>query len=110
MTGSEAVGWRTPGLQYRLLNAVKSSGAVSPATRASASRMPAAMPRARGDDHAHDRHPARRAQRERAVAQVRGDEPQKLLGRPQRHRDGHEAERDPPGERQKWPIGTTTSA
>ena len=39
MTGSEAVGWPHPGLQKRLPKAVNSSGAVSPATRASDSRM-----------------------------------------------------------------------
>ena len=45
MTGSDAVGWSQPGLQKRLLSAVKRSGAVSPATRASERRTPVVMPR-----------------------------------------------------------------
>src|SRR2546428_431178 len=45
MTGSDAVGWSQPGLQKRLLSAVKRSGAVSPATRASERRSPVVMPR-----------------------------------------------------------------
>src|SRR6202046_141224 len=44
ITGSEAVGCPNPGLQNRLPKAVKSSGAVSPATRASASNIPVSMP------------------------------------------------------------------
>src|ERR1700734_1762155 len=44
ITGSEAVGCSNPGLQYRLPNAVKSNGAVSPATRASARSIPVNMP------------------------------------------------------------------
>src|SRR6266576_6358443 len=45
MTGKEAVGWFQPGLQKLLPRAVKRSGAVSPATRAKASRMAVRMPR-----------------------------------------------------------------
>src|SRR2546422_1490030 len=45
ITGSDAVGCLQPGLQNRLLNAVKSRGAVSPATRARASRIAVNMPR-----------------------------------------------------------------
>src|ERR1700722_10473489 len=44
ITGSDAVGCPNPGLQNRLPNAVKRRGAVSPATRASASNMPVSMP------------------------------------------------------------------
>jgi len=46
MTGSDAVGCDQPGLQKRLLSAVKRRGAVSPATRARESRRPVAIPRA----------------------------------------------------------------
>ena len=45
MTGREAVGSLNPELQNRLLKLVKSSGAVSPATRARLSSMPVAIPR-----------------------------------------------------------------
>src|SRR5713226_6683347 len=45
MTGKEAVGWFKPGLQKRLPKAVKRSGAVSPATRAKASRTAVRIPR-----------------------------------------------------------------
>src|SRR6266516_4544054 len=45
MTGSDAVGWSQPGLQKRLLSAVKRSGAVSPATRARERSSPVRMPR-----------------------------------------------------------------
>src|SRR5262245_66514172 len=42
--GSDAVGWFQPGLQNRLPNAVNRRGAVSPATLASARRMPVVIP------------------------------------------------------------------
>src|ERR1700730_19281621 len=45
ITGSEAVGCFQPGLQKRLPKAVKSSGAVSPATRANASSTAVSVPR-----------------------------------------------------------------
>src|SRR4051812_38671764 len=45
ISGRDAVGWFQPGLQKRLPNAVKSSGAVSPATRAKASNTAVRMPR-----------------------------------------------------------------
>src|SRR5215472_17830045 len=45
ITGNDAVGWFQPGLQKRLPKAVKSKGAVSPATRARAKRMAVIMPR-----------------------------------------------------------------
>ena len=45
MTGREAVGCSQPGLQKRLLSAVKRSGAVSPATRARERSNPVRMPR-----------------------------------------------------------------
>src|SRR5713101_6896921 len=44
ISGSEAVGWLQPGLQNRFPKAVKSSGAVSPATRANASSTAVRIP------------------------------------------------------------------
>src|SRR3546814_14136030 len=43
-TGTLAIGARTSVVQYWLLSAVNSSGAVSPEMRASARRMPVTMP------------------------------------------------------------------
>src|ERR1700676_3118607 len=45
ITGSDAVGWLQPGLQKRLPNAVNKRGAVSPATRANASKTAVRIPR-----------------------------------------------------------------
>jgi hypothetical protein len=44
VTVSDAIGWVSVVLKKRLLNEVKSSGAVSPAMRASASTTPVRMP------------------------------------------------------------------
>jgi len=43
-SGNPATGWRTPSNQKRLPNAVNRRGAVSPATRATASMTPASTP------------------------------------------------------------------
>ena len=43
-SGRAAIGWSRLNDRYWLPSAVKSSGAVSPATRATASRLPVTMP------------------------------------------------------------------
>ncbi len=96
---SEAMGWSQPGLQKRLPKAVKSRGAVSPATRARASMMPVMMPRdGRRHDHGGDRPPLARAQGHGAFAQGARNRAQELLGAA--HSDGnhHDAQREAAGQ------------
>ena len=109
MTGSDAVGCNHPSLQYRLLKAVKRSGAVSPATRASESRMPATMPRtpagittrtivthsgAPSASEASRSESGTRRRNSSVARSVTG-----IMMRPSA---------TPPASVEKWPVGTTT--
>ena len=81
-------------VKKRLLNDVKSSGAVSPAIRASASTTPVMMPGSgRGQDDAEDRARAGGAERQRAFAHRARHEQQQFFGRPRDDRDHHDAQR-----------------
>ena len=77
------------------IDVVNSSGAVSPAARATASTVPVRMPpkRARQNDAEH-RPPAAGAEREGAFALAVRHEPQHLLCRARDERQHHDRERE----------------
>ena len=94
----------------RLLKAVKSSGAVSPAMRARATRMPVMMPGSAAGSMTEKAARARVAPRASAPSRrVAGHEVQELLGRARDDRDHHEAERQAARRAPKCFTGRTAS-
>ena len=78
---------------------VKSSGAVSPAARATASRQPLVMPPDRRGQHdREDRAPLAAAERQARLAQVVGHELEHLLGRADDDRQHEAGQRERTGE------------
>ena len=85
-----------------LPNAVKMSGAVSPAMRATATSAPVTMPGKRGAQHdAERRAPLRVAERQRRFAHRDRHETNHFLGRARDERNHHRRERDAAGERRE---------
>ena len=99
VTGRLAIGWLRSLVQNWFDSAVKSSGAVSPAMRASASRTPVMTPaRAALQGHGHDDPPLRRAERIGRLAQRVRDQRQHVLGRADDDRDDDQRQRQHAGQ------------
>jgi hypothetical protein len=86
------MGWVTSVEKKVLLNAVKRSGAVSPAIRASARRIGQNARQGRRQDNGEDGPSSRRAKRQCAFLERRRHEAQQFLGGPHDERDHHHAQ------------------